>query len=209
MRGVAILSDKGGVGKSTLCHLLAIGAAWRDTPAYLFHTDQREPMKVDGRPYAYIDGRNLARLSTVMESLINNDGLCIIDGAGNRPDFDAWIAEAVDLVLIPVVADEEAVSLAIQTMGRLEQQDTKARYILNMTSSNRHSQLYDTEHFFSKLDSAKIAGEIKTVSAVKRLRISDESSPFPTPPSNVNNLARAFYRLIANELRTAVDIELA
>lgn len=54
MKGVAVLSDKGGCGKSTICHLLTLGAAWRGTPAYMFHTDQREPMKVDGRPYAYI-----------------------------------------------------------------------------------------------------------------------------------------------------------
>lgn len=206
MKGVAVISSKGGVGKSTICHLLAVGAAWRQVPAYLFHTDDREPMKVDGRPYAYIDGRELERLSSVMGSLINNDGFCIIDGGGNRPEFDKWIADAVDLVLIPVTADTEAVELAIETMESMERAGVKhARYLLNMTSSNRHSRQYDFVHFFSKLDAEKIAGDLKRVDAVKRLRISDEAAPFPTPPSNVNNLSRSLHRIVDDAIEKMAE----
>lgn len=206
MKGIAVISSKGGVGKSTICHLLAVGAAWRQVPAYLFHTDDREPMKVDGRPYAYIDGRELERLSSVMGSLVNNDGVCIIDGGGNRPEFDKWIADAVDLVLIPVTADTEAVDLAIETMATMERAGVKhARYLLNMTSSNRHSRVYDFEHFFSKLESEKIAGDLKRVDAVKRLRISDEAAPFPTPPSNVNNLSRSLHRIVDDAIEAMAE----
>ena len=201
MKGIAVLSDKGGVGKSTLCHLLAVGAAWRHVPAYLFHTDNREPMIVDGRPYAYIDARELERLSTVMGSLINNDGYCIIDGGGNRPEFDKWIAEAVDLVLIPVTADEEAVNLARGAMQRLEGQGIDhARYVLNMVSPNEKEREYDFQRFFAVLESEKIAGQVKRVSGVKRLRMSDESTPFPTPPTNVNNLSRHLQRMVDDVL---------
>lgn len=206
MKGIAVITSKGGVGKSTICHLLAVGAAWRNVPAYVFHTDDREPMKVDGRPYAYIDGRELERLSSVMGSLMNNDGFCIIDGGGNRPEFDKWIADAVDLVLIPVTADEEAVDLAIETMETMEKAGVKhARYLLNMTSTNRYSRLYDFENFFSKLDSQKIAGDLKRVDAVKRLRISDEKTPFPTPPSNVNNLSRALHRIVSDAIEAMAE----
>ncbi len=215
MRGIAVLSDKGGVGKTTLCHLLALGASgWRGVPSYLFHTDNREPMRVDGRPYAYIDARDMEKLSTIMGSLINNDGFCIIDGAGNRPEFDQWIAEAVDIVLVPVTADEEAVKLAKQTMARLEGQGIKhAHYILNMVSSNEKEREYDFRNFFSRLEKGKIVGQIKRVSTVRRLRISDDDGPFPTPPSNVNNLSRSLHRIIDTSLkrltREAVDYELA
>lgn len=209
MKGIAVLSDKGGVGKTTLCHLLALGAAgWRGVPSYLFHTDNREPMKVDGRPYAYIDGRDMERLSTVMGSLVNNDGFCIIDGAGNRPEFDQWIAESVDLVLIPVTADEEAVKLAKQTMARLEGQGIEhARYILNMVSPNEKERAYDFKQFFGGLEREKILGQIKRVSTVKRLRVSDDKGPFPTPPSNVNNLSRSLHKLIDKKLRGEVELE--
>ncbi len=206
MKGIAIISPKGGVGKSTLCHLLAVGSAWRNVPAYLFHTDDREPMKVDGRPYAYIDGRELERLTTVIDSLMNNDGFCIIDGGGNRPEFDKWISEFVDLVLIPVTADSESIEQGIQTMERLEKNGINhARYIMNMTSSHKNARLYDFEHFFSKLDSSKIAGEIKRVDAVKRLRISDDVKPFETPPTNVNNLSRSIHRIVDEALESMAE----
>lgn len=202
MKGIAVLSDKGGVGKSTLCHLLALGAAgWRGVPAYFCHTDNREPMKVEGRPYAYIDARDHQTLATIMESLINSDGFTIIDGGGNRPEFDQWIAEAVDLVLIPVTADQEAVELAKATMQRLEKLGvTHARYILNMVSPNEKQRNFDFSHFFNGLEKEKIIGQVKTVAAVKRLRMSDENEAFPTPPANVNNLSRHLHRVVSDAL---------
>jgi Mrp family chromosome partitioning ATPase len=53
MKGVAITGTKGGTGKTALCHALALGAAWHHLPAYLLHTDNREPIQIKGRPYAY------------------------------------------------------------------------------------------------------------------------------------------------------------
>jgi len=161
MRGVAIITSKGGVGKTTLCHLLAVGAVWRNVPAYMFHTDNREPMKTEQRPYAYIDGRDANTLETVINSLLDSDGVIVVDGGGNRPEIDLWLAKHMDLVLIPVMADTESVNLAIETMERLEGQGIdNARYILNMVSTNEKARLYDFENFFYRLESSKIAGRV-------------------------------------------------
>lgn len=202
MRGVAIITSKGGVGKTTLCHLLAVGAVWRNVPAYLFHTDNREPMTTEQRPYAYIDGRDANTLETVISSLLNSDGVIIVDGGGNRPEIDMWLAEHMDLVLIPVMADTESVNLGIETMQRLEGQGiNNARYILNMVSTNEKARLYDFEHFFSRLDKEKIAGQVKRMDAVKRLSMPDAPDrPFQTPPSNVNNLSRSLSQIVDNTL---------
>ena len=54
MRGVALTQRKGGAGKTVLSHALALGASWHNVPAYLMHTDNREPLKVNGRPYMYL-----------------------------------------------------------------------------------------------------------------------------------------------------------
>lgn len=214
MKGVAIISPKGGTGKSTLAHLLAYGAAWRQVPAYLMHTDEREPMVVDGRPYAYIDARNPETLSTVMGSMVNSNGLCVVDGGGNRPDFDKWIAEYVDLVIIPVIADTEAVELANETMKRLEKSGIKnARFVLNMVSTNEKARLRDFQQYFSQLEKGKIIGQIKEARAVKRLREPDDKEPFQTLPSNINNLARSMYSVIVDALDEApqvrLDVEIA
>lgn len=201
MKGVAIISSKGGVGKTTLCHLLAVGAAWHHMPSYLMHTDDRKPMTVNGRPYAYLDARDPETLSRIMGSLVNDDGLCVIDGGGNREEFDRWIAEAVDLVLVPVVADTESVELALETMQKMEGQGiAHARYLINMASPNKNSRLFDFKNFYSKLEEDKVAGQIKRVEAVKRLGLSDEQEKFSTPPTNVNALSRTMYRLVSDVL---------
>ena len=116
MRGVALTQRKGGSGKTVLSHALALGAAWHNVPAYLMHTDNREPLKVNGRPYMYYDARDPKTLQTLVDEAINADGLCIIDSAGNRPEFDKWIAQYVDLVLIPVMPDPEDVKEALVQM---------------------------------------------------------------------------------------------
>ena len=202
MKGVAIITNKGGVGKTTLCHLLAVGAAgWRGVPTYFMHTDDRQPMAINGRPYAYLDARDPQKLSTLMESLMNDDGLCIIDGGGNREGFDKWIAEAVDLVLIPAMADTESIDLALETMKKLESDGvTHARYLLNMVSPNKNSRQFDFNHFYSKLEQDKIAGQIKRMEAVKRLGLPDDTEKFSTPPSNVNNLSRTMYDIVKKTL---------
>ena len=204
MKGIAIVSTKGGVGKTSLSHLLALGAAWKNSPAYLMHTDEREPIRVQGRPYMYYDARDPETLSRLIGAAINQDGLCVIDSGGNRPEFDKWIASAVDMVVIPVTPDPEAVEMALEHMERLEGYGAEnVRFILNMVSSNRPEQLRDNSQYFSLLPKDKIIGEVSKVSAVKRLREADKGN-FETPPTNVNNLSRRLFVTIKSALK---DIE--
>ena len=207
MQGIAIVSTKGGVGKTALSHLLALGAAWRGKPAYLMHTDDREPLKVNGRPYAYYDARDPETLATLIGAIVNDDGLCIIDGGGNRPDFDKWISTSVDIAIIPVEPDPEAVTLAIEHMARLESYGANnVYYLLNKVSSNHHERTRDKSEYFDLLPSHKIIGEVGRVAAVKRLRQSDKGQ-FITPPTNVNNLSRKVFKLIEEKLSIINEIE--
>ena len=200
MKGIAIAASKGGTGKTSLSHLLALGAAWNNVPSYLMHTDDREPIQVQGRPYLYYDARKPETLATLVESAINQDGLCIIDGGGNRPDFDNWIAETVDLVLIPVTPDQESTSLAISDRERmLSAGASDCRFILNNVSSNANARTFDQTAFYDQLDKNLIIGEIKTISSIKRLGMPD-LTPFSTPPSNLNKIARSFYKVIAHKI---------
>jgi cellulose biosynthesis protein BcsQ len=196
MKGIAFVGTKGGVGKTTLSHLLALGAAWKGVPAYLMHTDNRPPIKVNGRPYMFYDARKPETLSTLIGAAMNQDGYCIIDSGGNRPDFDKWIASSVDLVLIPVIPDEEAVYLALKHMETLKSYGSSpVRFVINEYSSNRLEREADFREYYSRLPEELVIGQVKKVNAVKRLRKPDHDV-FPTPPSNVNNLSRNFYFMI-------------
>jgi len=207
MKGVLIVSPKGGVGKTSLCHLLAIGAAWKDVPAYVMHTDDRKPLKVDGRPYMYYDARDPETLTRLMGAALNNNGLCVIDSGGNRAEFDAWLADSVDLVLIPVIPDTEAVDIALEHMERLEQAGARhVRFLLNAVSGYRNERDRDFEKYFSRLPNDKIIGQVKKVAAIKQLRDPDDN-PFQTPPSHVNNLARTFYFTVKGALDSLESIK--
>lgn len=204
MKGVLIVSTKGGTGKTALCHALALGAAWKGIPAHLLHTDNRKPLEVNNRPYMYYDARELETLTRIMGAAVNSDGLCIIDSGGNRPEFDKWLAGSVDLALIPVTPDPEAVDLAKDHMQLLENHSAlNVRFILNMVSSNRFERISDHDEYFSSLPEEKIIGQVSKVAAIKRLRTSDKY-PFVAPPTKINNLARKLYYTVKDVL-DAID----
>ncbi|WFE92659.1 hypothetical protein K1718_27420 (plasmid) [Roseibium porphyridii] len=198
MKGIAIAGAKGGVGKTSLAHALALGAAWKQIPAYLMHTDDREPIKVNGRPYAYYDARKPETLEALINAALNNDGLCIIDSGGNRPDFDKWIAKSMDLVIVPFIPDQEAVETNLAHMKKLEEAGGNVRALINAYPSNR----FEREHiaqYLAPIPEDKILGYVDECKAIRTLRTNDAPS-FKTPVSKVNNLARKLYFTVKEEL---------
>ena len=207
MKGVAITASKGGVGKTSLAHALALGAAWHQVPSYFMHTDNRPPIKVNGRPYAYYDAREPKILTTLIEAAMNNDGLCIIDSGGNRPEFDQWIAKSVDLVIIPITPDPEAVTEGLEHMRRLEEAGAQnIRLFINMYPSGHTEREYVYREFLSKLPQAKIMGKIGEVRAIRTLRMAD-SPKWQTPTTRLNNMTRDLYRQVIEVLESK-DIHL-
>ncbi|WP_024768438.1 hypothetical protein [Aquimarina macrocephali] len=200
MKAVAIVGKRGGSGKTSVSHLAALGAAWKMTPAYFMHTDDRDPIEVSGRPYAYYDARNPETLATLMGAAVNKDGLCVIDGGGNRPEFDKWIADCVDLAIIPVSPDPEDVREALQHYERLVKAGAvKVKYLINKYPSSKVERGYVDTAFLCDIPAKDIIGYLPMVAAVRTLRASD-TEKFKTPPSKVNKVARQTYDLINKEL---------
>ena len=199
MRGVATIGKKGGTGKTTLAHLLALGACWKNVPTHFMHTDDREPIKVDGRPYMYYDARDPENLKTFINMAVNNDGLFVLDGGGNRPEFDLWIAEHMDLVLLPVSPDPEDVDVSLAHMEKLDSEGAdNVWFVLNKIPSNIHEKTY-IRRYLDRLPTHRIITALPEMKAVRILREHDEE-PFQTPPSKVNNMARNFYTIVAQKL---------
>src|SRR4051812_38438895 len=108
MKLVAVLGEKGGTTKTATAHLLCLGAYLHGIPAAYVLTDPKRKVRGEGRPYAVLDGRLPEQLALILDSSQNNlNGWLIIDGGGNRPDFDAELSKHVDLTVVPFRSSEE------------------------------------------------------------------------------------------------------
>ena len=99
---VFVGGGKGGATKTCTSHLLCLGAILSGQPAAYVLTDPRREPMATGRPYSVMDGRDPQTLANIITaSRSTGNGWLIIDGGGNRPDFDVTIAAEVGLCLLP------------------------------------------------------------------------------------------------------------
>lgn len=117
MRTAAILGEKGGTTKTASSHLICLGAYLSGIPAAYALTDPKRKVRGDGRPYAVLDGRLPEQLALILDSSRSNlNGWLIIDGGGNRPDFDIELSKHVALTIVPFRASEEDIDTVAQSL---------------------------------------------------------------------------------------------
>ncbi len=190
MKTIAILGSKGGTGKSSLAHCLAYGAHLMGEHAVMVHTDQRPPVK-SVRPYEYLDASaNYSLVTQLIRDRASEQGVMVIDGAGNRPHVDLWVTRTVDLVLIPVTNSAEDVRCAMHDLSRFA--NPKARLVINRWPSNRLVRMV-VQRYADQLPASRVIGRLSEVSALRRFL---DDGPWSRPPTRVNNLSRQFYRLV-------------
>jgi chromosome partitioning protein len=198
MKTVAILGSKGGTGKSSLAHCLAYGARLIGLDAAMVHTDQRPAVR-GRRPYAYFDASaNYSQVTTLIRGQQDAEGLMVIDGAGNRPHVDLWVARTVDLVLIPVTNSAEDVRCAMADLARFA--CPRARLVINRWPSNRLVRAV-MQRYVAALPESRVLGYLPDVGAVRHFL---DDGDWRTPPTKVGNLARRLYRMV-NPLLEGVD----
>lgn len=194
MKVITIFGSKGGTGKSTLAHALAFGATLRGEMGIVVHTDNRPPVDCTGRPYGYVDGRDPEHIVRVLENAKQHEGLLVIDGGGNRPAFDSVIAQAADLVLVPVTLNAEDIRLASSDLERLPE----AWAIFNRWPVNWFARAV-AERYATRLPQERCLGRLIEVGSVRVFL--DDADPWQTPPTRTNNFARALYGMVWETLR--------
>ncbi len=107
MKLIAVLGTKGGAGKTSLAHLLCLGASLRNHPIAYVLTDPSRQLRAEGRPYPTLDARRPETLAGLVEAAKTGDGWMIIDGGGNRPAFDQELHQLADVTLLPMRASAE------------------------------------------------------------------------------------------------------
>ena len=205
MKGVAVMGKRGGTGKTTLANLLAYGACWKGVPAYLMHTDDRDPMIVNGRPYMYYDARKPDVLANLIEAACNGDGLCVIDSGGNRPEFDTWIAGAMDILLLPIAPDPEDIRVNIQHLEQLDRVGGGNAFLIINKMPGGPQEREFVKRYLRKVPKDRTLCWLPEIKAVRLMREDDGPEGFQTPPARVNNLARNLYVAVADHLRRKDD----
>ena len=197
MKIVAFFGTKGGTGKSTLSHLLAYGASLHGLAALVVHTDARAPERHEGRPYHYFDGREPAKLYAALErAKTAAAGLCIIDGAGNRPGLTVTLAKAADLVLIPCGIGGQDAPLALADLAQLPD----AWLIVNRWPTlPKHPRRPKAEAYIAQLPRERVLCRLGESAAADRFTESDRD-PWIAPNTRVTSAARALYLRVAAHL---------
>jgi chromosome partitioning protein len=117
MKLVGVLGEKGGTTKTATSHLLCLGAHLQGIPAAYVLTDPKRKVRGEGRPYAVLDGRLPEQLALIIEASHNNlNGWLIIDGGGNRPNFDAELSKHLDITIIPFRNSEEDIDPTAESL---------------------------------------------------------------------------------------------
>ncbi|MGO8952049.1 MAG: hypothetical protein ACLPWS_00355 [Rhodomicrobium sp.] len=120
MKTVAVLGGKGGTTKTATSHLICLGAHLSNVPAAYALTDPLRKVREQGRPYAVLDGRLPEQLALILDASRSNlNGWLVIDGGGNRPDFDIEVSKNVDLTVLPFRASEEDIDATAQSLATM------------------------------------------------------------------------------------------
>ena len=114
---VYVGGKKGGTTKTTSSHLLCLGAILRREPAAYVLTDPTRQIKSEGRPYGVLDGRDPRKLAQIIDAGQNSlNGWLIVDGGGNRPEFDQELSRFSDFAVLPFRASEEDLDTVSQDL---------------------------------------------------------------------------------------------
>lgn len=145
MKTVAILSQKGGTGKTTLTLHLAVAAERRDVPVAIIDLDPQasaagwKDSRADELPsVTSIQVSRLGKALQVAEAA--GAGLVIIDSAPHSADAAVAAAEVADLILIPCRAGILDLR-AIATTARIVKITGKPAYVVLNTAPPRASGL--------------------------------------------------------------------
>jgi chromosome partitioning protein len=136
MKTIAILSQKGGAGKTTLAIHLAVAAAQEKLNTLIVDLDpQASAAKWGDRREAELPlviSSHASRLDSVLKNARDNDGhLAILDTAPNSDSITLQAARAADFVLIPcrpAILDLEAIT---STLDLVRTANTPAVVVLN------------------------------------------------------------------------------
>ncbi len=203
MKSVAVLGGKGGTTKTASSHLICLGAYLHGIPAAYALTDPMRKVRGEGRPYAVLDGRLPEQLALILDSSRSNlNGWLVIDGGGNRPEFDIEVSKHVDLTLIPFRASEEDIDTVAQSLAAMPKALAwPSAWPTNAFAVN--SAQYLLEGLGKAFPQRIVAPPIPFVNSISDLL----SSTLASPSTSVRHTARRTFETVSDYYDAHAPIE--
>jgi hypothetical protein len=188
---VGIATAKGGVGKTTLAHSLCYGASLLKYPAHCAYTDDPiGKLNITNRPYRYYDCTDITRLSALAEKAEGKEGLIVVDGQANRPDFDAWIAKSVDIILVPIMRDQASVKFG---MDMLKKHDNAYSVLSEFPGHKNEAAAYLKEiAAYGYKDNCELF-RMPRIAKINSFISDDQDGVFATPTSNIASACKSLF----------------
>jgi cellulose biosynthesis protein BcsQ len=194
---ICVIGSKGGTGKTSISHMLCHGLGLLGWHSISILTDiEREPLSRSGRHYVSLDGRTPEQLEKILEKLDRMpDWLGVIDGGGNRPDFDRYLYELGGLVLLPFRDSHED----MRTVRRDLERFPNAFGIPSQWPTNAWQQMAAERSLDEVMQSyrPRLFEPVYAVSASKLLLQSEVPGNLP---GILNNVSRSLARQVLDRL---------
>ena len=147
MRTIALISQKGGAGKSTLARQLAV-LAGQDGPSWIIDRDPQQTSakwmrrRQEGAPGAEqpelidLEGTPLTKAAAALKA---QPGTLFIDTRPAVTEQEAEAARVADLVLVPVKPSLDDLEAVGDTLAMLRKLDRPAILIVNLAKNERRA----------------------------------------------------------------------
>lgn len=198
---IFIGGQKGGTTKTTTAHLMCLGSILRGQPAAYVLTDPHRTLKPEGRPYGVMDGRDAETLARIIAaSGDTKNGWLVIDGGGNRPDFDRAIAAQAQLTILPFRCSEEDLETVSKDLSAIP----NSVALPSAWPTNKHAQ-EAAQKFIDALDEVFPGRVIKTPIYFVNSALELLGNSLDSPSTPVRNAARRAFTILMEQSKEVLS----
>jgi MinD-like ATPase involved in chromosome partitioning or flagellar assembly len=194
---IGVVGRKGGCRKTSTAHMICQGAAMKNLQAVLALTDGQAKPTTDRR-YSIVDVSDPSIMEEVFGNIeANKDSIdvVVIDGGGNRQEFDKTLSSFCDLIITPTTIDDPSL---IETKEYLD------RYSNTFVVVSGYSYNWGIKKSGRQQSRVReILGESRIIAEVTHLESHTELTQINLPDfsRNINNACKKMFSEVLGKFK--------